>query len=162
MVAYTRKGDCGKTSLYYCGLIEKNSPCIEAIGNIDELNAVLSLAKCVCAKKTNETIDSVQKLLFVLAGELAKSGQRITQQDVDEIESKIDAIDAKLKPVHSFVLPKGKAASMLNFARTVCRRAERSVCSLSAKQEKTNPADIAFLNRLSSLLFVLSRYESKK
>jgi cob(I)alamin adenosyltransferase len=161
MVAYTRKGDSGKTSLYSCGLIEKNSLCVEAIGDIDELNAVLSLAKCVCKKKTAETINSVQKLLFVLAGELAKSGQRITQQDVDEIEKQINAIDAKLKPIHSFVLPKGKAASMLNLARTVCRRAERSVCCLT-KQEKINPADIAFLNRLSSLLFVLSRSESGK
>ncbi|MFH0923042.1 MAG: cob(I)yrinic acid a,c-diamide adenosyltransferase, partial [Candidatus Micrarchaeota archaeon] len=145
---------------YSCKLIEKNSPCIKAIGDVDELSAVLSLAKCVSSKKTSRAIDVVQKKLFTLNAELAGAGKKISQKDIDEIERQIDAIDAKLKPIHSFVLPKGKSASMLNFARTVCRRAERGVCTL-AKQGKLNPRAIAFLNRLSSLLFVLSRIESE-
>lgn len=166
---YTKTGDQGKTRLGDMSEVEKTDPRIEAYGCVDELNAVLGLA--VAAEGPTEHRNwmlGVQNDLFDLGADLCRpedepsaaeagSALRITADQVSRLETEIDRLNAPLKPLKSFVLPGGTPlAAWLHMARTVCRRAERRVWALAAV-EKVNPHALQYLNRLSDLLFVLSR-----
>jgi cob(I)alamin adenosyltransferase len=148
---YTRGGDKGETSLGDGSRISKLDPRVAALGDVDELNSLLGLAG---------GLDRVQNELFDVGADLAvpyvgnEDRLRITQDAIERLEREIDAANEALPELKSFVLPGGsERAARLFFARAVCRRAERTVLSVS----DTSPLAAVYLNRLSDLLFVLAR-----
>src|SRR4051812_16695788 len=168
---YTRGGDRGETSLGDGSRVAKHSLRVEAFGTVDEANAAIGLARLhVCQdNETDQGADAmlarVQNDLFDLGADLctpeggsrAAGALRILAAQVERLEGEIDAMNAALRPLDSFILPGGTpAAAHLHLARTVTRRAERLVCALAAA-EPVNPEAIKYLNRLSDHLFVLGR-----
>ncbi|TAN44835.1 MAG: cob(I)yrinic acid a,c-diamide adenosyltransferase [Rhodospirillales bacterium] len=160
---YTKGGDKGKTSLGDGRRVPKHDLRVEAYGTIDEANAALGLARL--AAKDNPSADALlarlQNDLFDLGADLCAPGKaeglRIEASQVERLEAEIDELNAALKPLDSFVLPGGSAASAhLHLARTIVRRAERLIAAL-AEKEPVNPQALAYANRLSDLLFVLAR-----
>ncbi len=167
---YTKTGDKGTTALGTGRRVPKDDPRIEAYGTVDELNAVMGLT--VAAGVDPEAaalLGRIQNDLFDVGADLCvpepgrgKAGAgrkalRITEGHVRPLEEAIDRCNADLTPLRSFVLPGGSnAAAWLHLARTVCRRAERRVVTLAGR-EKVNPHVVVYLNRLSDLLFVMSR-----
>ena len=156
MPLYTRTGDDGTTGLSGGGRTEKDSVRIHAVGDVDELNAVLGMVG-------DENLQPLQSLLFELGAELASpnSDIRITQSDISSIEKWIDEVDTDNDPITSFILPGGcELASRLHLARTVCRRAERSTLTLF-RAGGCSQETIILLNRTSDLLFALARSINK-
>ena len=172
---YTRGGDKGKTSLSRGERVAKHDQRVEAYGDVDETNSVIGVARSVIertikndAKRrhTDEMLARIQNDLFDLGADLAtvmgksKRGQpalRIVASQVTRLEREIDAMNAELSPLNSFILPGGnEAAALLHLARTVARRAERRMTALAAKKS-INPEAIRYINRLSDHLFVLAR-----
>ena len=163
---YTRTGDDGTTGLFGGGRVPKDSARIEAYGNVDELDSVIGL--CAAASKydwLNELLRTIQEKLFVLGADLATpletrsnySVPRIEEKDATRLERAIDEHAAQLPELKHFILPGGsELAARLHLARTICRRAERSLVHL-ATQEEIGTFDVIYLNRLSDLLFVLAR-----
>ena len=169
---YTRKGDKGETGLLTGERILKDNPRVEAYGTVDELITVLGLAKVYSGSKIARSVHSIQQLLFYIAAELAMNPEtvesdesltalrRANAHDVTDLERIADNLTEELPPITNFVIPGGtKGAAFLHQARTVCRRAERRVITLS-KMAPVNSELIRYLNRLSDLLFVMSRYEN--
>lgn len=166
MKIYTKTGDKGDTSLFGGQRVPKDALRIEAYGTVDELNSVLGIVR---ADNKDPEIDaicaSVQDQLFVLGADLAtprslgKQGvPRITAKESESLEQAIDRFEGALKPLKSFILPGGSpVAARIHFARTVCRRAERTVVRLSRNEDIGDDLTI-YLNRLSDLLFVLARF----
>ena len=156
---YTRTGDDGTTGLSDGRRIEKDSVRIEAIGTVDELNSIIGM---VLAHDLPQVIQScltdVQHHLFDLGGELSIPNiKTITAQQITRLENILDELNAPLPPLKEFILPAGGiATSTCHLARTVCRRAERRLITL-ARDEEINPLSVAYLNRLSDLLFVMAR-----
>jgi len=156
---YTRTGDAGTTGLADGSRVAKDAPRIEAIGAVDELNSVLG---ALLAEKLPDAVraclDNVQNDLFDLGGELSVPGHAImSEPHVERLERALDGFNKALPPLEDFILPAGsRPAALAHVARTVCRRAERRLVSLSRKQ-KVAPALLAYVNRLSDLLFVLAR-----
>jgi cob(I)alamin adenosyltransferase len=166
MKIYTKTGDAGTTGLFGGPRVLKNDPRICAYGSIDELNAVLGIARsCGLAATHDEILCAVQASLFSIGAELAtpepdKHGLKWGGEDaVARIEKWIDEADSSLPPLRNFVLPGGSAAaSHLHLGRTVCRRAEREVVTLRSDPRVSDVSHIIiYLNRLSDLLFVLAR-----
>ena len=164
---YTRGGDKGRTSLGDGTRVAKHETRIEALGSVDEANAVLGVARLHVQTRTAEILADIQNDLFDLGADLCKPGGEereglsVSQAHIERLESQIDAANDKLAPLHSFILPGGSAgAAHLHWARTVVRRAERIVSSLG-EAETTNPAILKYLNRLSDLLFVLARTDNE-
>jgi cob(I)alamin adenosyltransferase len=165
---YTRTGDRGDTALVSGERVPKHSLRVEAYGTVDELNAVLGLARLEAEGATEAGIGRVQNDLFDLGADLATPDiendataehprLRIVASQIDRLEREIDAMNANLQPLRSFVLPGGtRLAAQLHLARTVCRRAERGVVALAAT-EAVNGEAIRYLNRLSDWLFVAGR-----
>ena len=160
---YTRGGDKGKTSLGDGRRVAKHDPRVEAYGALDEANAVIGLARAHCEGEADAMLARIQNDLFDLGGDLAvpERGQggdlRIIEAQVERLEREIDAMNAELAPLDSFVLPGGTMGSAwLHLARTVVRRAEREITRL-AETEAVTPALIRYVNRLSDHLFVLAR-----
>lgn len=162
---YTRGGDGGETSLGDGARVAKTEPRIAAFGTVDELNAVLGLARLHTSDEADAMLARIQNDLFDLGGDLcvpeADSYKyeplRIVPAQVERLEREIDAMNADLKPLESFILPGGSAASAhLHLARTVARRAERLMVALHTT-EAINPQALHYINRLSDHLFVLAR-----
>ena len=156
---YTRTGDAGTTGLADGSRVAKDAPRIEAIGAVDELNSVLGVLLAEpLPEAARACLDNVQNDLFDLGGELSVPGHAImSKAHVARLERELDRFNADLPPLKDFILPAGsRAAALAHVARTVCRRAERRLVTLSRKQ-KAPPAMQAYLNRLSDLLFVLAR-----
>lgn len=162
---YTRGGDEGMTSLVGGARVSKHHARLEAIGAVDEANAAIGVAQLYASTDTKIILTRIQHDLFDLGADLAtpegpEGALRIQPQQVTRLEEEIDAVNAALSPLESFVLPAGSAASAhLHLARTIVRRAERTAFSLS-DNEQVNPAALHYLNRLSDLLFVLARAEN--
>lgn len=164
---YTRSGDKGKTSLGDGRRVAKHDGRVAAYGTVDEANAVIGLARLHSTGEADAMLARIQNDLFDVGADLCtpnrddeQPGQslRIVQSQVDRLEQEIDAMNASLAPLKSFILPGGTpAAAQLHFARTVVRRAEREVTAL-AEQEPVNPLAVAYINRLSDHLFVLARH----
>jgi len=163
---YTKTGDSGETGLFGGPRVPKNSPRIEAYGAVDELNAVLGVARSVpLPGEIDAIVARVQHELFHLGAELAtpdpakSSTAVIGATQIEQLEQEIDAQEASLAPLKQFILPGGSmAAAQLHLARTVCRRAERDLLTLMADERGAiSPALLVYLNRLSDLLFVLAR-----
>ena len=159
---YTRAGDAGETSLGDGTRVRKTDPRVAAYGAVDELNAVLGvvLAGDVPAR-FRPLLERVQNELFDLGADLAvppggdEERLRVAQSQIDALEQACDEVNAELQPLRSFVLPGGtESAARLHLARTVCRRAERDTLAID---DDVNPVALAYLNRLSDLLFILAR-----
>ena len=155
----TRTGDAGETGLADGSRVAKDSARIAALGEVDELNSVLGvlLAEEMPANVRAALVD-VQHDLFDLGGEMAIPGHAlVTDAQVARLETQTEAFNADLAPLKEFILPAGaRAAALAHLARTVCRRAERSVVALARTESVTGNARV-YLNRLSDLLFVLGR-----
>ena len=162
MKIYTKTGDEGLTSLFTGERIEKDSPRVAAYGEIDEINSVLAIARNFSeVPEIRQKIFEVQKILPRLMADLASLNRpaRITEEDIKNLEESIDILDKNLPPLKSFVIPGDtKAGAFLDLARTVTRRAERRLQSLS-RLEAVYDADRIFLNRLSDFCFMLMRME---
>ena len=165
---YTRTGDKGKTRLASGAPVSKASLRVEAYGGVDETNAVLGLARLHAEPALDQILGRIQNDLFDLGADLAtpEGGKtealRIVPGQVERLEREIDALNAELAPLASFVLPGGSpAAAALHQARTVCRRAERTAVAL-AEQEPVSAPALQYLNRLSDLLFVAARFANAK
>jgi len=166
MKIYTRTGDRGDTSLFGGQRVPKDALRIEAYGTVDELNSILGIVRSDNRDPDIERIlTHIQNQLFDLGADLAtprslelKAIRRIEAKDSQLLERTIDALEANLKRLKTFILPGGSpVAARLHFARTVCRRAERSVVRLS-RNEDIGDGVTTYLNRLSDLLFVLARH----
>jgi cob(I)alamin adenosyltransferase len=161
---YTRGGDTGTTSLGSGDRVKKHDPRVAAYGTVDEANAAIGLARLHASGEIDAMLGRIQNDLFDLGADLCrpddKSGAealRIIDSQVKRLEDEIDAMNAKLSPLQSFVLPGGSpAAAHLHLARTVVRRAEREITAL-AETAAVNPAVIRYVNRLSDHLFVAGR-----
>lgn len=167
MKAYTGTGDKGETSLYGGTRVEKANPRVEAYGAVDELNSLVGLARThVRPKRLNLILKDVQRDLWTLGGDLASelvsaNVPRITKEQLDRLETVTDALNSALPRLTRFILPGGSTAGAeLHVARAVCRRAERRIVALS-KTESINPNVLPYINRLSSLFFVLARTVNK-
>ena len=162
---YTRSGDGGATRLGDMSEVAKTDPRIAAFGDVDELNSVLGVVRAAGPPDRIEVVlRRVQNELFDVGADLSVPGVgddrlRITDAQVTALERDCDALNEDLPPLESFVLPAGSsAAAALHHARTVCRRAERSVVALiEAHPGEVNPIVVRHLNRLSDLLFVMAR-----
>lgn len=156
---YTRTGDAGTTGLGDGQRVSKSSPRINAIGDIDEVNALIGVLLTEnMPDDLRELLTNVQHDLFDLGGEICIPGMSmISDKQVQYLEDELDRLNASLPPLKDFILPGGsRAAAFAHHARTVCRRAERVVVAL-AEHESINDAPRQYLNRLSDLLFVLAR-----
>jgi len=173
MKIYTKTGDAGDTGLFGGGRVPKNHPRVEAYGDVDELNAVLGLARAAePMPRVDEVLVPIQRDLFAIGALLATPDRekmqshltkaRVDQTRIADLEHAIDDGDAELETLKSFIVPGGtQKAAVLHLARTVCRRAERRVVELSGDTE-IPPLVIIYLNRLSDLLFTLARVANKR
>jgi cob(I)alamin adenosyltransferase len=162
---YTRTGDTGETALFDNTRVSKADPRVDAYGEIDELNAWLGLVR---AEGVDDDIDQalvrIQRDLFAVGAQLADPSDRIagrvtkafvTDADIERLEQLIDRLEEQLPPLTRFILAGGaRAGAALHVARTVCRRAERRIVSLTPQPD---PVIVRYVNRLSDLLFVVAR-----
>ncbi|HLD11324.1 MAG TPA: cob(I)yrinic acid a,c-diamide adenosyltransferase [Patescibacteria group bacterium] len=164
---YTRKGDTGKTSLFFGERVSKADLRVDALGTLDEANAMLGVCLGYC---TNETLrnhlETIQKHLFQIGATLASKGKelptarfpRIKASDVEWLEHLIDLFDSETPPLYGFILPGGTdLGAHLHLARSVVRRGERRIIALH-ERENQNSQVLAYLNRLSDFLFALARF----
>lgn len=168
MKIYTKTGDAGETGLFGGGRVPKDDPRVHSYGDVDELNATLGFAAALePADFELATLQTIQRDLFRIGAELATPNPArlraaVTPDQVSALEQVIDKHEATLAPLKNFILPGGTPkAAAFHLARTTCRRAERSVVTLSRDQQ-INPVVIHYLNRLSDLLFVLARALNKQ
>ena len=163
---YTRTGDGGETGLGDGSRVSKTHPRVEAMGSVDELNSIVGVVVEALILEGNddlveiaEFMRSLQHRIFDLGGELSIPGFEIVTADhVSAIEQHLDALNEHLDPLENFILPGGSIGSAhLQLARTVCRRAEREATTL-VRQESIGVHVLQYLNRLSDLAFVLSRW----
>ena len=175
---YTRRGDNGETALVGGKRVVKHSSRVEAYGTIDELNSVVGIARVFNEESLeaggahrflDEVLCRIQDELFDVGSELATPSEfvrdgmyRVSQGEVDRLEKLIDECQKDLEPLQSFILPGGgRVGAYLHQCRTVCRRAEREISRLS-REEEINKCLIKYVNRLSDLFFVLSRWIAKQ
>jgi len=160
---YTRTGDTGTTGLANGQRISKSAARIDTLGNIDELNSVIGLLLCDLSNEHSmiQILGRIQHDLFDLGGELAMADPSyiaITDATITRLETELDAINCHLPPLKEFILPGGnKAASHCHLARSICRRAERSIITMNQEEETAANTGNRYLNRLSDLLFVAAR-----
>lgn len=165
---YTRTGDSGETALGNGARVSKNSARVSAYGTVDETNATVGLARLHADGDIDAALSRIQNDLFDVGADLCRPDMekdaaaeypplRITGDQVARLEAEIDAMNAALEPLRSFILPGGSAlAAHLHLCRTVSRRAERLTVEL-AGTEAVNPAAVKYLNRLSDWFFVAAR-----
>lgn len=172
---YTKTGDHGETMLGDGARVAKESPRVEAYGDVDEANSAIGVAiaeaasaDAPAARDIVTLLTAVQNDLFDVGADLCaplsdkeQEGERLRVSDhqIERIEQEIDRLNKNLKPLESFVLPGGsRLAASLHLARTICRRSERRVATLlHGEPGRTNPRAMIYLNRLSDLLFVMAR-----
>ncbi len=170
---YTRTGDAGETGLFAAGRVRKDDPRIEAIGSVDESNAAIGVVRMELSRGgtapagLDDFLSEVQHRLFDLGAELAmpqpitKGESSLSDADISAIETAIDRYDADLEPLKQFILPGGcPSAAQLHLARGLCRRCERQLVALAATAPVRREV-LAYVNRLSDLLFVLARAANK-
>jgi cob(I)alamin adenosyltransferase len=161
---YTRTGDDGTTGLVDGTRIAKDAPRMAAIGDVDDVNCAIGVAALHVDGEALSRLRMIQNDLFDLGADLATpegdfgwEPLRIVQAQVDRLETELDAMNANLLPLNSFILPGGSpAGAALHVARSTCRRAERAAVT-AAKDVQINPIATAYLNRLSDYLFVMGR-----
>lgn len=168
MKAYTGTGDKGETGLYGGTRVGKENPRVEAYGAVDELNSQVGVAKALIKdQRLSSILRNVQQDLFVLGGDLANELvnakiPRIGKAHLENLEKVTDELNSGLTMLKRFILPGGSLpGAELHVARAICRRAERRIVSLS-RVESVNPDVLPYINRLSSLFFVLARVVNQK
>ncbi len=169
---YTRGGDAGETSLGDGARVPKNALRVTAYGEVDEANAVIGIARLHVEPEDDVVLARIQNDLFDVGADLcipvtpapAYPELRVTQPQIDWLERQIDRMNGELAPLNSFILPGGTpAAAYLHQGRTVVRRAERHVVALmQAEPQAVSALAQIYLNRLSDLLFVMSRFVNNK
>jgi cob(I)alamin adenosyltransferase len=164
----THRGDGGETELLGGKRVPKDHPLVAAVGEIDEFNALLGVVLAFSERPNDrEVLIEIQKDLFLIGTELSGNGKariskRINSNRVAELEQGLDSIEKELPTLTHFILPGGsRPASLFHLARTVCRRAERSIVTLSKKQ-KIDPQIPIYLNRLGDLLFMMARKANRE
>jgi cob(I)alamin adenosyltransferase len=167
MKIYTRTGDGGETSLFGGTRVSKDAPRVTAYGDVDEVNACLGVARAQgeLPGDVTEILERIQIDLFAIGARLADPARKIagrvtkaavSDADIQRLEDWIDRFEGELPPLRRFILPGGsRAGALLHLSRTVCRRAERSIVALGS--DNVDPHLLAYVNRLSDLLFVLAR-----
>lgn len=166
---YTKTGDGGDTALGDGERVLKDSLRVSAYGNVDELNASIGIITLYANTELKRKLKNIQNDLFDIGADLCvpiseknKDRLRLSTNQIETLELEIDEMNSILEPLNSFVLPGGcRSATFLHMARTICRRAERSVVSLRS-QEEINDNTLVYLNRLSDWLFVASRVENQE
>ncbi len=164
---YTRTGDKGQTSLVGGKRVSKASARVEAYGDVDELNSALGIVRLEAQdNEIKEIITEIQNDLFIIGADLASPPEiqvpRISKERIREIEKIIDKFLGELEPLREFILPSGRGGGpYLHLARAVSRRAERRIVKLMEESE-VNENVLAYINRLSDLLFVMARIENKR
>ena len=166
---YTKTGDGGDTALGDGERVLKDSLRVSAYGNVDELNASIGIITLYANTELKRKLKNIQNDLFDIGADLCvpiseknKDRLRLSTNQIETLELEIDEMNSILEPLNSFVLPGGcRSATFLHMARTICRRAERSVVSLKSK-EMINENTLVYLNRLSDWLFVASRVENQE
>ena len=166
---YTKTGDGGDTALGDGERVLKDSLRVSAYGNVDELNASIGIITLYANTELKRKLKNIQNDLFDIGADLCvpiseknKDRLRLSTNQIETLELEIDEMNSILEPLNSFVLPGGcRSATFLHMARTICRRAERSVVSLKSKEE-INDNTLIYLNRLSDWLFVASRVENQE
>ena len=171
MKIYTKSGDKGTTSLFGGTKVDKDHPLIEAYGTVDELNAWIGISLIhLEGGKILEKLVRIQNELFELGSDLATPWEESSSPKVprvgipliERLEKEIDGMERQLAPLKSFILPGGsELSSKMHLARTICRRAERSLIRFS-KDGKCNPNALVYLNRLSDWFFVLARFANRQ
>ena len=167
MKIYTKTGDKGQTSLYDGTRGDKESIRVESYGTIDELNSYIGLCMHYINEDEKKVLFNIQRDLFYIGSELAtknteKLNKVVTDNDIKNLENIIDKYMGEAKGIDSFIIPGTSLASAhLHIARTICRRAERIIISLS-KIEEVNPMLIKYINRLSDALYAIARYSEDK
>lgn len=172
---YTRTGDLGQTALFAGGRVPKDDVRVAAYGAVDELNSALGCARAQNpAEETARRIEQVQGQLFTLGSDLATPPDarsahilRLPKSATSWLEEDIDSMDADLPPLANFILPGGTiAAAHIHAARTIARRAERTIVTLARMEEESgrtlNETILPYINRLSDWLFTLARWENMK
>jgi len=167
MKIYTKTGDGGETSLVDGSRIRKDHARVAAFGDVDELNAGIGVARTHADEELSSLLDGVQRDLFAIGAQIADPRAQVASRKekaalaagrILDLERAIDAREAQMPPLTAFILPGGTPlAASLHVARTVCRRAERSVLALG-RTDPVDPLILVYLNRLSDLLFVLARH----
>jgi cob(I)alamin adenosyltransferase len=173
MKIYTRTGDEGETGLFGGGRVPKDHPRVAAYGDVDELSAAIGIVRAADPVAFfDPLLESIQRDLFAIGGQLAAPDPsrvakalekaQLSPSRVTELEQIIDQCETELQPLRSFILPGGSSkAAVLHLARTICRRAERSVVHLSHNSQVPD-LFIVYLNRLSDLLFTLARLANRR
>ncbi|WP_353094450.1 cob(I)yrinic acid a,c-diamide adenosyltransferase [Tissierella praeacuta] len=163
MTIYTKTGDKGTTSLFDNKRVSKDDIRVESYGTVDELGTFLGLAKNYVDDEMYDIIQSIQNKLFTVATNLAtedntKVKYHILDKDIDDLEKIIDLYMGRLNNPTGFIIPgSGKKSAHLHVARTICRRAERRIITLS-KLADIDPLAIKYINRLSDVLYAMARY----
>ena len=162
------QGDNGETSLFGGKKVSKDDRRVVAYGDVDELNSYIGLIRSFNEhKELDSLLEKIQEDLFILGSQLASATQnpklpQLTKDNVKFIEENIQKFEKDLPELRRFILPSGtRIATLLHVARTVCRRAERRIVTLS-KEKKPDENSIPYVNRLSDLLFTLARYVNKR
>ncbi|MGL5313381.1 MAG: cob(I)yrinic acid a,c-diamide adenosyltransferase [Peptostreptococcaceae bacterium] len=167
MKIYTKTGDKGQTSLYDGTRVDKDDIRVESYGTLDELNSYLGLCVLYAENEDKKILKDIQLKLFSVSGELAtkKEGKYkniVTEDDVKSLEDIIDSYITKTDNVDAFIVPGSSLLSAnLHIARTICRRAERRIFTLS-KVDVVSPILIKYINRLSDLIYAIARYNEKE
>jgi cob(I)alamin adenosyltransferase len=158
---YTGTGDKGKTKVPSVGEVWKDDDIVDALGNLDELNSILGVISSLYPPLA-ECISTIQSDIFALSSEVAGFDMGFGNDKVKYLETSIERFSSELPPLKNFVLPGGhKASAFLHLARSVCRRSERSIVKL-ARRQKVKDSHLVYLNRLSSLLFVMALWVNRK
>ena len=167
MKIYTKTGDGGETSLVDGSRVRKDHARVAAFGDVDELNAAIGVARTHADEELSQLLDGAQRDLFAIGAQVAdpraqvasrKEKAALAASRIVDLERAIDARTEQMPPLTAFILPGGTPlAASLHVARTVCRRAERSILTLG-RTDPVDPLILVYLNRLSDLLFVLARH----
>lgn len=163
MKIYTKTGDNGQTSLFDGTRVDKDNLRVECYGTLDELNSYIGLCSVYAKDDDKKVLRDIQLKIFSLSAELAtikecKYKNIVVKDDIDILENLIDGYISKIDKVNAFIVPGTSLISAnLHIARTICRKAERKIYSLS-KIEKINPNILKYINRLSDLLYSIARF----
>lgn len=160
---YTKVGDKGLTKQVTGKMVPKYDLQIEALGNVDELQSYLGVVIANLSQqclKLHTELENVQRNLYELQADIVvKQHNKISEDQVKQLENRINELTPKIPSIPEFILPGGKiTGANLQYARTIARRAERSLVKLSLKEQKLADYDLEYMNRLSDYLFILGRY----
>lgn len=167
MKIYTKTGDKGQTSLYDGTRVDKDNLRVECYGTLDELNSYIGLCTNYAEGEDKKILREIQIKLFSISGELAtkKEGKYkniVVEKDIDNLEKIIDSYIEKIDKMDAFIVPGTSLISAnLHIARTICRKAERRICSLN-KVESINPLLLKYVNRLSDVIYAIARYNESE